>query len=288
MADTTTETPTTGAVAPTPGPVADAPASSEAGKEAGTAGASAGDESKASGAGEAAASTAASASAPVVDFNAADFLSEPRLRIRYKQARQLLRQDKLEEASEMFGALLQAVCVACRVHSTAHVLGTGAGYRACCRPHTPHAPVTCASLLGVLTRVEANGELSEVAAPLYYQYGLSLLGQVQNSSDAFGGAVRKQDGTPGTAPPEEASDRADTIEIAWQVLDVARVVYSKQDGKVCGGVTVVGTVAVLGETRVRGVRVGLTMPCDGAPRCCVGRLRAGRGTAAGLRPLCPG
>ena len=75
---------------------------------------------------------------------------------------------------------------------------------------------------------EAEGELSPSTAPVYYQYGLALLSQVQNSSDAFGGAVKKSDGTPGVAPPAGAnSSREESLEIAWEVLDVARVIYSR-------------------------------------------------------------
>jgi len=46
-----------------------------------------------------------------VDFNDAAFLAEPKFRIRYKQGRQLLKQGKAEEAADLFGQLLEALCV---------------------------------------------------------------------------------------------------------------------------------------------------------------------------------
>ncbi|TYZ63370.1 hypothetical protein PybrP1_010114 [[Pythium] brassicae (nom. inval.)] len=80
------------------------------------------------------------------------------------------------------------------------------------------------------TMIETENQSDSLAvAPVYYQYGHSMLLLAEATASVFGGSV---------APPEAGSDAdadaeqdakntADDLEVAWEMLEVARVIYSR-------------------------------------------------------------
>ena len=72
--------------------------------------------------------------------------------------------------------------------------------------------------------VTSHDELSLECGPFYVAYGQALVQQAQATASALGGGGGGEDdeekGAP--QPPEEADD----TEVAWETLEVARVIYS--------------------------------------------------------------
>ncbi|EQC38654.1 hypothetical protein SDRG_04351 [Saprolegnia diclina VS20] len=74
------------------------------------------------------------------------------------------------------------------------------------------------------TMVEAEGNAESLsAAPVYYEYGNALLSLAEATASVFG-----QDATKGEEG--EAEDQSD-LEVAWEMLEIARIILSKHEGE---------------------------------------------------------
>ncbi|CAK4077682.1 unnamed protein product [Aphanomyces euteiches] len=78
-------------------------------------------------------------------------------------------------------------------------------------------------LLRTMVETENNGDTLRVA-PVYYEYGNALLSYAEATRDVFGGnePTKAEDGE-----EEEEND----LEVAWEMLEVARVLLSKHEGE---------------------------------------------------------
>jgi len=71
-------------------------------------------------------------------------------------------------------------------------------------------------------KVKKYGDLGLECAPSYYYYGRSLyLSAAGTLQEKLGGAEEDDD--------QDDTEETESLEIAWEVLDAARVIYSKQD-----------------------------------------------------------
>jgi tetratricopeptide (TPR) repeat protein len=88
-----------------------------------------------------------------------------------------------------------------------------------------------------------HGELDPACAPIYFEYGNCLLLKAEDDADVFGDSMQKEEGEDneaeeeggpaGGSAEEGAASNAEDLEVAWEMLEVARVIYSKQDSPVC-------------------------------------------------------
>jgi hypothetical protein len=85
------------------------------------------------------------------------------------------------------------------------------------------------------------GQLATVCAPIYYEYGHALLKIVESSSDALGGktqeAAREEEEEEKAAAAaeedigeEDEAEDANDLQVAYECLDVARVLYTRAAG----------------------------------------------------------
>ncbi|OWZ22388.1 hypothetical protein PHMEG_0002919 [Phytophthora megakarya] len=79
------------------------------------------------------------------------------------------------------------------------------------------------------TMCEAEGKSDSLAvAPVYYEYGHALLSLTEATASLFGGAV---EGAASSGDGEQdAREAADDLEAAWEVMELARVIYSRYPG----------------------------------------------------------
>lgn len=69
------------------------------------------------------------------------------------------------------------------------------------------------------------GTDSLAVAPVYHRYGHALLSLAEATASVFGGAVQTPE--EGTDADQDAKETADDMETAWEMLEVARVIYSR-------------------------------------------------------------
>ncbi|RLN32136.1 hypothetical protein BBJ28_00007062 [Nothophytophthora sp. Chile5] len=86
------------------------------------------------------------------------------------------------------------------------------------------AVVAFEDLLRTMCETEQLGD-SLAVAPVYYQYGHSLLLLAEATASLFGGAVESAGND-----EQDARDAADDLEVAWEMLELARVVYARYPG----------------------------------------------------------
>jgi hypothetical protein len=97
-------------------------------------------------------------------------------------------------------------------------------------------------------KIAEHGEHSVQAAPAYVAYAKALLQKAQLEGDPFGGALKKEeDAAPADEDEDAAEDEAvdsdgegdaadgpgdesDDLELSFQCLEVARLVYEKHGG----------------------------------------------------------
>lgn len=72
---------------------------------------------------------------------------------------------------------------------------------------------------------EEHGQMAFEAAPLYFKYGDALLKIVEERMDIFGGDALAAQGVAGVKEAESLNELAS---IAWETLEVARSIFSKQ------------------------------------------------------------
>lgn len=100
-----------------------------------------------------------------------------------------------------------------------------------------------ADILSQILRASCSryGQLATVCAPIYYEYGHALLKIVENSSDALGGKApdasgeeEEEDKTAAAAEEdigeEDEAEDANDLQVAYECLDVARVLYTRAAG----------------------------------------------------------
>jgi tetratricopeptide (TPR) repeat protein len=81
------------------------------------------------------------------------------------------------------------------------------------------------------TMCEAEGKSDSLAvAPVYYEYGHALLTLTEATASLFGGAVEGAASGGNGDAEQDARDAADDLEAAWEVMEVARVIYSRYPG----------------------------------------------------------
>jgi tetratricopeptide (TPR) repeat protein len=87
-----------------------------------------------------------------------------------------------------------------------------------------------------------HGELDPACAPIYFEYGNSLLLKAEDDADVFGDQMQKEEGDEaeeagqgGGGSAGEPNSAAEDLEVAWEMLEVARVIYCKQDSPECEG-----------------------------------------------------
>ncbi|GMF35907.1 unnamed protein product [Phytophthora fragariaefolia] len=81
------------------------------------------------------------------------------------------------------------------------------------------------------TMCEAEGKADSLAvAPVYYEYGHALLSLTEATASLFGGAVEGAAGAGGEDGEQDARAAADDLEAAWEVMELARVIYSRFPG----------------------------------------------------------
>ncbi|CAI5703912.1 hypothetical protein KXD40_002525 [Peronospora effusa] len=86
------------------------------------------------------------------------------------------------------------------------------------------AVVVFEDLLRTLCDVEGKSD-SLAVAPIYYEYGHALLCLTEASTSLFGGAVEDA-GVSGEKDGEkDTKDSSDDLETAWEVMELARVIY---------------------------------------------------------------
>ncbi|GAB9464700.1 hypothetical protein Gpo141_00002127 [Globisporangium polare] len=78
------------------------------------------------------------------------------------------------------------------------------------------------------TMIETENQSDSLAvAPVYYQYGHSMLLLAEATASVFGGSVAKPEEGGDEDAEQDARVLADDLEIAWEMLEVARVIYSR-------------------------------------------------------------
>ncbi|KAG7389400.1 hypothetical protein PHYBOEH_007510 [Phytophthora boehmeriae] len=92
------------------------------------------------------------------------------------------------------------------------------------------AVVAFADLLRTMCETEQLGDSLSVA-PVYYQYGHALLSLAEATASLFGGAVGGDASAGGSEDAEQdAREAADDLEAAWEMLELARVIYTRFPG----------------------------------------------------------
>lgn len=81
------------------------------------------------------------------------------------------------------------------------------------------------------TMCEAEGKSDSLAvAPVYYEYGHALLSLTEATASLFGGAVEGAAASGSGDGEQDAKEAADDLEAAWEVMELARVIYSRYPG----------------------------------------------------------
>ncbi|KAL7693766.1 putative tetratricopeptide-like helical domain superfamily, tetratricopeptide, SHNi-TPR [Plasmopara halstedii] len=81
------------------------------------------------------------------------------------------------------------------------------------------------------TMCEAEGKSDSLAvAPVYYEYGHALLSLTEATASLFGGAVEGAADSDEGDGEQDARNTADELEAAWEVMELARVIYSRYPG----------------------------------------------------------
>ncbi|KAJ0407641.1 hypothetical protein P43SY_010182 [Pythium insidiosum] len=89
------------------------------------------------------------------------------------------------------------------------------------------AVATFEDMLRTMIEVEKETESLSVA-PVYYEYGHALLSLAEATASVFGSSVQPEDGDGDGDVEQEAKDTADDLQVAWEMLEIARVIYSRQ------------------------------------------------------------
>lgn len=97
-------------------------------------------------------------------------------------------------------------------------------------------------------RALCYGELALECAFTYYKYGCALLYKAQSESDALGGvkaAAETETGENGKDEAEEdvEDEEESDLDMAWKMLDIARVIYEKQQSHSIEEVDVISALA---------------------------------------------
>lgn len=108
------------------------------------------------------------------------------------------------------------------------------------------AVVIFADLLRVMCDVEGKGETLAVA-PVYYEYGHALLSLTEATASLFGGAVERNETSDEGAVEKDARETADDLEAAWEVMELARVIYSRYPGDLAVEAQLVRVYTRLGD-----------------------------------------
>ncbi|GLE05883.1 hypothetical protein PINS_up015064 [Pythium insidiosum] len=82
-------------------------------------------------------------------------------------------------------------------------------------------------MLRTMIEVEKENESLGVA-PVYYEYGHALLSLAEATASVFGSSVQPEEGEGEGDVEQEAKDTADDLQVAWEMLEIARVIYSRQ------------------------------------------------------------
>ncbi|TMW60246.1 hypothetical protein Poli38472_000288 [Pythium oligandrum] len=78
------------------------------------------------------------------------------------------------------------------------------------------------------TMIEVENESESLAvAPVYYEYGHALLSLAEATASVFGSSVQPSEENEGDVE-QEARETADDLQVAWEMLEIARVIYSRQ------------------------------------------------------------
>ncbi|KAL4140445.1 hypothetical protein PRNP1_014729 [Phytophthora ramorum] len=81
------------------------------------------------------------------------------------------------------------------------------------------------------TLCEAEGKADSLSvAPVYYEYGHALLSLTEATASLFGGAVEGAAAGGDDDGEQDARDAADDLEAAWEVMELARVIYARYPG----------------------------------------------------------
>ncbi|KAL4163680.1 hypothetical protein KRP22_005108 [Phytophthora ramorum] len=81
------------------------------------------------------------------------------------------------------------------------------------------------------TLCEAEGKADSLSvAPVYYEYGHALLSLTEATASLFGGAVEGAATGGDDDGEQDARDAADDLEAAWEVMELARVIYARYPG----------------------------------------------------------
>ncbi|KAG7387619.1 hypothetical protein PHYPSEUDO_013869 [Phytophthora pseudosyringae] len=91
------------------------------------------------------------------------------------------------------------------------------------------AVVALEDLLRTMCELEGKGD-SLAVAPVYYEYGHALLSLTEATASLFGGAVEGAAASGGGDDEQDAREAADDLEAAWEVMELARVIYSRYPG----------------------------------------------------------
>ncbi|KAG3114040.1 hypothetical protein PI124_g7214 [Phytophthora idaei] len=91
------------------------------------------------------------------------------------------------------------------------------------------AVVAFGDLLRTMCEVEGKSD-SLAVAPVYYEYGHALLSLTEVTASLFGGAVEGAAASGGGDGEKDAREAADDLEAAWEVMELARVIYSRYPG----------------------------------------------------------
>ncbi|CAI5746955.1 unnamed protein product [Peronospora destructor] len=86
------------------------------------------------------------------------------------------------------------------------------------------AVVAFEDLLRTLCEVEGKSD-SLAVAPIYYEYGHALLCLTEASASLFGGAVEDAGASGDKDGKKDTKDLSDDLETAWEVMELARVIY---------------------------------------------------------------
>lgn len=80
------------------------------------------------------------------------------------------------------------------------------------------------------TMVEAEKQSDTLAtAPVYYEYGHAMLSLAEATASVFGAAVAEEKEEGGEEGGNTAKENADDLEVAWEMLEVARVIYTRHE-----------------------------------------------------------
>ncbi|DAZ99955.1 TPA: hypothetical protein N0F65_008762 [Lagenidium giganteum] len=78
------------------------------------------------------------------------------------------------------------------------------------------------------TMVEVENQSDSLAvAPVYYEYGHAMLSLAEATASVFGAAAQEEGNEEGEK--EGSKEHADDLEVAWEMIEVARVIYSRHE-----------------------------------------------------------